>query len=425
MVFYLKVNRNNNYVIPNLKHWLDACMLYDNSIIYILCDNDNLKKKIEQELVIDYNRVSFLESDRDCSEMNEVLHQICAVNKWVKVGQAHLKTHWHADEQGHDFFWNIDADDTFVCLDPIRIVEMFQSVEQYSKSMEITMNGLDMWRSMSVHEHWSKGDNWSLGITFVDNRVDWKTLLMEHRKEPRQLKKIYETDSDANLDWYFTYLRDIKAERIETFYFENMKFMHFYDYFINFPHLSSFSHWKDGKIKYPILEHCFGSKARKEIPIASDIIRFDMDITDDESMLALISCSGEVFSFWGDIRNNNLKVGHVMKKRCEHMLQEIGKKKIVCWGACESFYRNIEMIQKACHLEYTCDNDSAKWGKKLTEEVVCISPEELKKMKDDVFVLVLVDRAAVNHKIIHQLLEMGITCFDHYDNWIEAVEGVV
>ena len=46
-------------------------------------------------------------------------------------------------------------------------------------------------------------------------------------------------------------------------------------------------------------------------------------------------------------------------------------------------------------------------------------------MKDDVFVLVLVDRAAVNHKIIHQLLEMGITCFDHYDNWIEAVEGVV
>ena len=105
MVFYLKANRNNSYVIPNLKHWLDAVMLYEDSIAYILCDNPGLKDRIVNELDIDYERVSFIESDRDNEEMNSVLRSFCRVNRWYKVGQAHLKTHWHAVEQGYPFFW--------------------------------------------------------------------------------------------------------------------------------------------------------------------------------------------------------------------------------------------------------------------------------------------------------------------------------
>ena len=83
------------------------------------------------------------------------------------------------------------------------------------------------------------------------------------------------------------------------------------------------------------------------------------------------------------------------------------------------------MIRKAYDLEFVCDSDPNKWGRELLDGVKCISPEELREMKDEVFVLVLVDSPAVNHKIIHQLLDLGITSFDHYDNWIEEVEGAV
>lgn len=424
MVFYLKANRNNSYVIPNLKHWLDAVMLYEGSITYILCDNLELKQRIMNGLALDSKRVEFLESDRNCSEINNVLTSICRNNKWVKVGQAHLKTYWHAQERQYPYFWNIDADDTYICLDPIRMVEMFKIIEKYSADNSIRMNSLDMWRSMSVNEHWAKGDNWSLGIVFVDNQIPWPKILMDHCHDKEFQENIFPLDKDANLDWYFTYLRNIQAERIETFYFENLRFMHFYDYFVNFPHLSTFCYWKKGKLHYPILSSCFGSRSRIEIDIASDIHKLDMNIRDDEALLSLISCSNEVFSFWFDIRDKRIEVGDLMNKRCQLFLDKIEKTKLICWGAGTAFYRNYELIKKAYSLEYVCDSDSCKWGKTLIDDVKCISPDDLKRDKDNVFVLIMIDSAAVNCKIIHKLMEMGIYRFDHFDNWIEIVTGV-
>ncbi len=424
MVFYLKVNRNNSYVLPNLKHWLDAVMMYEGSYAYILCDNSELKSRILSELKIDNARMSFLESDRNNDEINRVLNNICRVNKWVKVGQAHLKTHWHADESKYDSFWNIDADDTFICLDPIRMVELFKKVEDYCRASGIRMISLDMWRTMSINEKWPKGDNWSLGVVYVDNSVSWKDILLEHCTDSEYGSMTFPFDKDINLDWYFTYLRRQRVERIETFYFENLRFMHFFDYFFNFPHLSTFCFWKQGKLHYPILESCFGSKFRSELPIAPDAIRFDIGITEDEALLALAACSGEVFSFWRDIRDSRLDVGDLMKKRCELFLEEIGKKQIVCWGAGTAFHRNYELLKKAYELKYICDSDESKWGKEIEKGVICISPDDLGKQCDDVFVLVMIDSPSVNHKIIHKLLELNITSFDHFDNWIEIVTGM-
>lgn len=425
MIFYLKVNRNNSYVIPNLKHWLDAVMLYEGGFAYILCDNPELKQRIMKELTLNPERTEFLESDRNCCEINGILDNICGGNKWVKVGQAHLKTHWHACEKQYPYFWNIDADDTYVCLDPIRMAEMFRTVEKYSVDNSIRMISLDMWRSMSVEERWPKGNNWSLGIVFVDNQVSWPMILETHCLDKEFQKRTFPLDKDINLDWYFTYLRSIKAERIETFYFENMRFMHFYDYFINFPHLSSFCYWKEGKLHYPILASCFGSRSRTEIEIAPDIHKLDMDITDDEALLSLVSSSNEVFSFWFDLRDKRLEVGDLMKKRCEFFLKKMKKTKIICWGAGAAFYRNYELIKKAYDLEYVCDSDSDKWGKTLIDDVKCISPDDLQRDKEEVFVLVVIDSPGANHKIIHKLIELGIYSFDHYDNWIEFVTGAV
>lgn len=423
--FYLKVNRDNSYVISNLKHWLDAVMLYEGGFAYILCDNPTLKQRILNTLTLEAERTEFLESDRNCGEINEILTSICGDNKWFKVGQAHLKTHWHACEKQYPYFWNIDADDTYICLDPIRIAEMFKIVEKYSIDNSIKMNSLDMWLSMSVNERWTKGGHWSLGIVFVDNQVSWPRILAKHCHDDEFQKNTFLLDQDMNLDWYFTYLRNIKAERIETFYFENMRFMHFYDYFINFPHLSSFCYWREGKLHYPILESCFGSRSRAEIDIAPDIHKLDMNIKDDEALLSLVSCSKEVFSFWFDIRDKRIEVGDLMKRRCDLFLKKVKKTKIICWGAGMAFYRNYELIKKAYNLEYVCDSDSDKWGKILIDNVKCIAPDDLKDDRDDIFVLVTIDSPAVNHKIIHKLIEMGIQSFDHFDNWIEIVTGAV
>ena len=197
MIFYLKANRNNSYVIPNLKHWLDAVMMYENGFAYILCDNPKLKERIMDGIPLDSNRVAFLESERNNEEINFVLENICKVDKWKRVGQAHLTTHWHAKSIGCQYFWNIDADDTFVCLDPIRMAEMFRIVEKYAQLYSIKMFSLDMWRSMSISEHWAKGANWSLGIVYVDNREPWNGILMEHCKDSAFQARTYPYDNGS------------------------------------------------------------------------------------------------------------------------------------------------------------------------------------------------------------------------------------
>ena len=81
MVFYLKANRNNSYVIPNLKHWIDACRMYENSLIFILCDNETLKERICREILIEDSNITFLESMRDCCEINTILENVCTISK--------------------------------------------------------------------------------------------------------------------------------------------------------------------------------------------------------------------------------------------------------------------------------------------------------------------------------------------------------
>jgi hypothetical protein len=417
--FYLKVNRNNSYTIPNLKHWIDAASLVKNADIFILCDNEELKEKIESSINYDKNRVAFLESDRQCKAINFILENVCT-EKWMKVGQAHLTTHWHANKNQYSSFWNIDADDTFICLDAVRISEMFKYVEQYSKKQRIAMNSLDMWYSCSVNEKWNPdwqpGAHWSFGITFVDNNIEWEKLLLEHCHDKETM--IW------NLDWYFTYLRNIGAERFESFYFENMRFAHFYDYFLNFPHQSSFCHWKNGTIYYPILKECFSTHFMGEYEIAGDVLKFDMGITDDESLISLLAFSQEKSEFYRELRNPDLEIGHVMKKKCELFLQGKNKKILVFWGAGMNFQKQYELIMKAYDLKYVCDNNSEKWGKKLIGDVVCISPQQLRNMQD-VFVVTIVKNMGVQNDIEHQLIDMGITDFESFENWYDEMEGVV
>lgn len=94
---------------------------------------------------------------------------------------------------------------------------------------------------------------------------------------------------------------------------------------------------------------------------------------------------------------------------------------IVGWGAGNCFMRNYEELNEFCSMKYVCDSDPEKWGTVLKGNVKCISPKQLSEMID-ILVLVMVDNAAVSIQIINSLLDMGITNFEHIENWLKYIQ---
>lgn len=105
----------------------------------------------------------------------------------------------------------------------------------------------------------------------------------------------------------------------------------------------------------------------------------------------------------------------------ESLRKEDKDMQIVAWGAGDCFKRNIKHIKSFCEMKYVCDSDPQKWGKELDEQVVCISPKMLSEM-NNIMVIIMVDNVAVSFQIVKELLEMGITNFDHVENWLSYVE---
>lgn len=418
MVFYLKVNRTNSYVLPNLMHWVETARFYPNADIYIVCDNPELKQTILEQVDFKAENIQMIESIRDNKEMNDTLSKI-AVGKWEKIGQAHLTTFWHAKERNTGAFWNIDADDTFICLDPLRCAQALQMVEKYAAENEISIMGLDMWRSISKSEKWDTECHWSFGITYTDNKTDWISEIIKHSSDEGydMMRKFYK-----NVDWFFTYLSKYTELRIETFYFENMKFAHFFDYFLNYPHKSGFYHWKEGKIEFPILKYCFGAKNCGEADISKDVIKFEMGIKDEEALAALVSCCMEVNCFYREKINMQIELKELMRQRNEIYLKNNKKEEIIIWGTGDNFLKNYDMIKNFYDLKYTCDSNPDKWGKEVIKGVVCLSPGELKE-RNDAIVIISVGDTYVCVEIIKKLLELGITAFDYIDNWINYIQG--
>lgn len=76
----------------------------------------------------------------------------------------------------------------------------------------------------------------------------------------------------------------------------------------------------------------------------------------------------------------------------------------------------MNIVECYYNIEYCVDNNSDKWGKFLTQTIRCINPKDLLK-EPDTFVLIMIQNSEVAAQVIHQLLDMGITTFDIFDNW--------
>lgn len=265
-VFYLKVNRNDNYTFTNLQHWIDIIEAM-NGKFYIICDNEKLKENILNRVCFASPKINFIKSCKN-KKLQNIVKNI-ATGFWKNATYAHLTTFQHAKKHGIINFWNIDADDTAFCIDPVKCVEALSYVEHYACMNNVNLFSLDMWRS-STH-----GRHWSFGITFVRGN-DMVFDVIEKHCSRKWKDKYGEYVVHYNLDWYLNYLKENKYLSVETFYIENCMFFHCGDTYNVIGSHASF--WHEGKIYYPVMSEVYGDKNLGVLDISPDCIKFDIGL---------------------------------------------------------------------------------------------------------------------------------------------------
>lgn len=393
---YLKVNRACTWAMDNIHRWLKISITlgYDT---FIVCDKPDLKEKIEE---LEFSMYAhFIKSI--IREPSSSLVKSITVPRWNAAAYAHLTTLIHPKDKGYDYVWNIDADDTFVCLPVDRAVELLTRVENYAQEKSIDFFSLDMWYSRL------NGDDWSFGITYQNCKTDWVEVIKENSVN-------YVTDeiSHGNIDNFFFHLREIKAVNIETWYAENLVFAHYSDDFLKCMVQSGLYHWKSGKELSPISSIFPDIDKVCRTDIQNDVVKIDIGITDHETAKTLLYYSGD-----GHLRNRygGLVWGDVEGKKIVDLRQKSLNKTVcgdedvtyVVFGTGEFFNKNISRLQIYNRIGFVSDNDSQKWGKSY-KGLQCISPEQLKKIKCCV-VIIMVFSEETTKEISKQLGLMNIS----------------
>lgn len=272
--FYLKINRRDSYVFRNLQQWIRIVDYYPGGECIIVCDHESLREEVCRRISFRKKEPKFITSAIN-KETKNITQAVCD-NYWQKAAWAHMTSFYHARENCISHFWNIDADDTLFCCSPDRVVSFLLQAKEYAQNNEVEIFSLDMWWSHS------KGHHWTFGITYTNNKnVNWLEYMTAHCND-----EAFKTfpKSVLNLDWYFTYILKLNEIKMRTFYVENLKFIHYGNDFLRVPFAwAGMSHWKDGYLHYPLVEHCIGAKNFGRIPIGEGAVKLDIGITSEET----------------------------------------------------------------------------------------------------------------------------------------------
>ncbi|MBO5948088.1 hypothetical protein J6Q66_04560 [bacterium] len=272
-IFYLKINRTDDYAFVCLQHWIDIIAKMDREFI-ILCDKPELEKKVLEKVFFNSQNVNFMKSMKN-GHIEKIVNTI-STKFWIKATLAHLTTFYHAKKSGFNSFWNIDADDTLFCMDPCMIGPYLKNIEQYAEENKISAFSLDMHRSRT------NGIHWSFGITYTRMDINWFSIFKENKNSEWQ-KYYNKYDYEFNLDWFFTYLRDYKNIKNETFYINNSSFIHWGNFILNVIGSGVFE-WRDGRLKFPIILGLLKNSYFGDIPIAKDCVKFESELTKEYSI---------------------------------------------------------------------------------------------------------------------------------------------
>lgn len=289
-MFYLKVNKLEKYSFLSLQHWINIIKEMNADFI-IICDKKELEKQIYKKINFYDDKLYNIKFIKSYSKPFKNFINKLVDPFWVRAGNAHLTTYYHAKLNNIENFWNIDADDTTILLEPNKIAGILKDISNYANKNNISNLSLDMWRSRTA------GKQWSFGITYTNMNIDYFDIFeketnlnwRKYRKDGFYLKTV-------SLDCYFTYCRDVKNMKNETFYIENMYFIHWGDFLF---HIfgSWFSCHKNNVLYFPILDNILHNKDFSKCNIDKDCIKFDYNIKEEEGYNFLnnkfVYCLGE------------------------------------------------------------------------------------------------------------------------------------
>jgi len=301
-IFYLKVNAETEYSIFCIRHWVNVATLLNAQIIFI-CDKHNLKKQIIKNINFKSVKYEFIQSEK--RKLKKYIKNF-TTTKWENAGYAHLTTFFHAKKHCINEFWNIDADDTFICTLPERICKILEEVKNEAEKNNIELFSLDMWRSRT------EGKAWTYGITYIRN-LEKIIKIFEQENNLNWQKNYIGLDNGLNIDWFTTYLLDNKKLNIQTFYLENVYFIHFganASFLLNMLGCS-LCYWADGKLYFPIILNIIKDKTLGELKIFEDCrkINYELNIHNSIKFLHWINLNWlpkTLKSLWG-VNNNVCK----------------------------------------------------------------------------------------------------------------------
>lgn len=269
--FYLKINNINNTSFQCIQHWINI-IGWLNADFYFICDNENLKNMLYERVRFDNKNIKFIKSIY--RPLEHIVKNI-STPFWVNATYAHLTAFMHAKKNNIKDFWNIDADDTMFLVEAPRAAEIIKKAQDYADK-----NNLDAF-SLDMHTSRTHGKHWSFGITYVKSFRDWFSIFDANKDNKWISNYRGKYDNEFNLDWFFTYLRDFKNLNVKTFYVDNLHFMHFGDFMLN-PVSWHISHWKHGKVYYPILKYVFNNSDLSEITVSEQSIKIDTIESEDK-----------------------------------------------------------------------------------------------------------------------------------------------
>lgn len=391
---YLKINRTDKFAIENLSRWIDYFVLTRDIDIYINCDNDDLIKTIKEEILLS-DRCEFIQSEKS-NRAKRIISNIIYEPRWYNAGYAHLTTFLHSADNHYDSFWNIDADDTQMFLSPDRVLEVKLQVENYAKNNNIAVFSLDMWPTVKKKLGYPQ---WSFGVTYTDGSIDWLNLFYNYGGKYKAV----------NIDGFFTLLRQNEQITIESFYVENMKYIHYSNDIHSKPINSYLYHWKDGKLFNPYLYYFLDLKELGQIDIAEEVIKIDIGITDDETKVAQLHNLFENVNYNPYLPYKYKVNDYLFVEKLGSFAKQNGiqENRVILWGAGECFRTWNKSIRNVLNIKYISDNNENIWGECI-EGLQCITPDKIKSIGESV-VFVMVYSVKVANAIKSQLNDMGIS----------------
>ena len=290
-IFYLKVDQPFVVTWNYLNFWLEIVQQFPDAKTYIVCDNPHLQNCITNNIKEWGYEVEVIPSARDSAELQYIVENVMRPS-WKPVAYAHLTTFLHARDNGYKNFWNIDADDLEMCAKPRKIAKLLTKIKDYANEHEIDVISMDVWHTLTVGKHWS------FGVAYTNNSLNWIELLKNHCTDEDLIKKYVDVNKNMNVDWYFTYLREIGVVKLESFFVENLRIVHHnrWGYVII---SAGLRYWQGGRCHFPVLREAYNLDEASSFPIPENTIKFDIGITPEESMCQLrnMSIDGYLHAF--------------------------------------------------------------------------------------------------------------------------------